>query len=73
MYSIYPIIGNELGTLELVATSLQVGNQTILLMPSFHYNTRLQHVPMRETPFQCYYILLPSNHGMMLLRKLVGT
>ncbi|XP_076912953.1 uncharacterized protein LOC143571408 [Bidens hawaiensis] len=28
---------------------------------------------MRETPFQCYYILLPSNNGVMLLRRLAGS
>ncbi|KAJ0759997.1 hypothetical protein HanOQP8_Chr04g0132851 [Helianthus annuus] len=141
-----PVTGNELGTLDLVANSLKVGNQTVLLMPSFHCYTKLQHVTapvdfsvvertnlgslseglilgtpfvvvpstsnelddtdqtelnyqvfqglcnalhsldqglvcssrcntetMRETPFQCYYILLPSNNGVMLLRRLAGS
>ncbi|KAK9069848.1 hypothetical protein SSX86_010244 [Deinandra increscens subsp. villosa] len=146
MKSSCPVTGNELGTLDLVANSLKVGNQTVLLMPSFHYYTKLQHVTspvdfniiertnlgslseglivgtpfvvipstsnelddtdqtdlnnqvfqglcsvlhsldqglvcssrcntetMRETPFQCYYVLLPSNNGVMLLRRLAGS
>ncbi|KAK1436761.1 hypothetical protein QVD17_02543 [Tagetes erecta] len=146
MKSTCPVTGNELGTLDLVANSLKVGNQTVLLMPSFHYYTKLQHVnapvdfniiertnlgslseglivgtpfvvvpstsselddtdqtelnnqvfqglcsalhsldqglvcssrcnteTMRVTPFQCYYILLPSNNGVMLLRRLAGS
>ncbi|KAI3773527.1 hypothetical protein L1987_48057 [Smallanthus sonchifolius] len=146
MKSTCPVTGNELGTFDLVANSLKVGSQTVLLMPSFHYYTKLQHVTapvdfnviertnlgslseglimgtpfvvvpstsnelddtdqtelnnqvfqglcsalhsldqglvcssrcntetMRETPFQCYYILLPSNNGVMLLRRLAGS
>ncbi|KAJ0795009.1 hypothetical protein HanPI659440_Chr04g0145461 [Helianthus annuus] len=168
MKSTCPVTGNELGTLDLVANSLKVGNQTVLLMPSFHCYTKLQHVTapvdfsivertnlgslsegkcyfhllllstlfftcwifvtglilgtpfvvvpstsnelddtdqtelnyqvfqglcnalhsldqglvcssrcntetMRETPFQCYYLLLPSNNGVMLLRRLAGS
>ncbi|XP_071733404.1 uncharacterized protein [Rutidosis leptorrhynchoides] len=141
-----PVTGNELGTLDLIANSLKVGEHTVLLMPSFHYYTKLQHVTapidfniidrtnlvslseglivgspfvvvpstsqelddndqtelnnqvfqgicsalhsldqglvcsskcntetMRETPFPCYYILLPSDNGVMLLRRLAGS
>ncbi|KAL4559837.1 hypothetical protein LXL04_031983 [Taraxacum kok-saghyz] len=28
---------------------------------------------MRESPFKCYYILLPSDNGVMLLRRLAGS
>ncbi|CAI9267362.1 unnamed protein product [Lactuca saligna] len=28
---------------------------------------------MRETPFKCYYILLPSDNGVMLFRRLAGS
>ncbi|KAD4585559.1 hypothetical protein E3N88_23160 [Mikania micrantha] len=146
MKSTCPVTGIELGTLDLVCNSLKVGNQTVLLMPSFHYYTKLKQVitpidfnviertnlgslseglivgtpfvvvpstsnevddtdqtelnnqvfqglcsalhsldqglvcssrcnteTMRETPFQCYYILLPSNNGVMLLRRLAGS
>lgn len=39
-----PVTGNELGTLDLIANSLKVGEQIVLLMPSFHYYSQLQHV-----------------------------
>ncbi|KAI3684383.1 hypothetical protein L6452_33606 [Arctium lappa] len=141
-----PVTGNELGTLDMIVNSLKIGEQTVLLMPSFHYYTKLQHVTtpidfnvinrtnlaslseglivgtpfvvgpstshefddtdqmelnnqvfqglcsalhfldqglvcssrcntetMRETTFQCYYILLPSDNGVMLLRRLAGS
>nr|XP_043636142.1 uncharacterized protein LOC122607271 [Erigeron canadensis] len=141
-----PFTGNELGTLDLIANSMKVGEQTVLLMPSFHFYTKLQHVTepidfsiidrtnlgslseglivgtpfvvvpstsnelddtdqaelnnqvfqgicstlhsldqgfvcsskcnietMRETTFKCYYILLPSENGAMLLRRLAGS
>ncbi|KAJ9559690.1 hypothetical protein OSB04_004850 [Centaurea solstitialis] len=153
-----PVTGNELGTLDFIVNSLKVGQQTVLLMPSFHFYTkspnfwfyfwvnfhdfklfvgvlmlgwlivgtpfvvgpstshelddtdqmelnnqgrqmaalsgsffqglcsslhfldqglicssRCNTETMRETPFQCYYILLPSDNGVMLLRRLAGS
>ncbi|KAI3723319.1 hypothetical protein L2E82_34806 [Cichorium intybus] len=35
-------------------------------------SSRCNTATMRETSFKCYYILLPSDNGMMLLRKLAG-
>nr|GEV03924.1 sperm protamine like [Tanacetum cinerariifolium] len=141
-----PVTGNELAALDLIRNCLKVGEHTVLLMPSFHYYIKLQHVTspidfniiertnlgslseglivgtpivvvpstsnelddtdqaelnsqvfqglcsalhcldqglvcssrcntetMRETSVQCYYILLPSNNGVMLLRRLAGS
>ncbi|KAI3737483.1 hypothetical protein L2E82_27487 [Cichorium intybus] len=35
-------------------------------------SSRCNTETMRETPFKCYYILLPSDNGVMLLRRLAG-
>ncbi|GKD55006.1 hypothetical protein Tco_1288393 [Tanacetum coccineum] len=35
-------------------------------------SSRCNTETMRDTSVQCYYILLPSNNGVMLLRRLAG-
>ncbi|XP_075112670.1 uncharacterized protein LOC107815455 isoform X3 [Nicotiana tabacum] len=107
-----PVTGVELGALDLVESSVKIGEHTILYMPSFQCSRDLQKVPLpinfdviertnlrsldevfqvlcgvlhsldqglvcsskcnvetaKQTSFLCYYILLPSEKGVMILR-----
>nr|XP_016449433.1 PREDICTED: uncharacterized protein LOC107774421 [Nicotiana tabacum] len=140
-----PVTGVELGALDLVESSVKIGEHTILYMPSFQCCRDLQKVPLpinfdviertnlrsldegiilgtsyivtpalselddtdkselnsklfqvlcgvlhsldqglvcssnsnvetaKQTSFLCYYILLPSEKGVMILRRLAGS
>ncbi|XP_027771070.1 uncharacterized protein LOC107012917 isoform X2 [Solanum pennellii] len=112
-----PVTGVELGVLDLVDSSVKIGEHTILYMPSFQCYQDLQTVPLpinfnviertnlssldevfrvlcgilhsldqglvcssncnietaKQSSFLCYYILLPSEKGVMILRRLAGS
>ncbi|KVH98074.1 hypothetical protein Ccrd_023688 [Cynara cardunculus var. scolymus] len=75
-----PVTGNELGTLDLIENSLKVGEQTVLLMPSFHYYTKLQHVTthidfnvINRTNLASLSEGKPQTQFLLAIRLIVGT